>query len=98
MILVDLWAEWCEACKDMDIQTFSNPKIIEHINTNNWLVVKVDMTKIDENTQAILDEYKVQGLPTLIIIDPEDKDNPKLLTGFVGPKTLMQHMIKWKKN
>ncbi len=33
-ILIDLYTDWCGWCKQMDNTTFSNPVIIEYINSN----------------------------------------------------------------
>ncbi len=88
-ILVDLWAEWCESCKEMDIKTFSNPQIKKALVQNQWILVKIDLTNTTDKTDEILQKYKVQGIPTLIILTPYTEPKSRLLSGFVGPKKLM---------
>ncbi|MBB6460690.1 thioredoxin family protein [Flammeovirga kamogawensis] len=40
-IVVDVYTDWCTWCKKMDRKTFSDPKIIEYMNTN-FYAVKLD--------------------------------------------------------
>lgn len=37
-VLVDMYTSWCGWCKVMDKKTFTDPKIIEHLNKNFVLV------------------------------------------------------------
>lgn len=32
--LVDIYTDWCQVCKSMDKTTFSDPKIVDYINTH----------------------------------------------------------------
>lgn len=38
MIIVDVYTDWCGWCKKMDKETFTDPKVIEYINTNFYAV------------------------------------------------------------
>lgn len=70
-MLVDITASWCGWCKKMDRETFTDPKVIELINTH-FVPVKlwgdsekelnIDGYKITEKNLAI-NEFKVSGFP-----------------------------------
>lgn len=92
-LLIDFWAEWCEACKKMDADTFSDSRVIAHLKENNWLLLKLDLTESNEKNDDIQKRYEIHGLPTLTIIPSEsqsDKSSWTTLTGYTSPDTLMQ--------
>lgn len=40
-IIIDVYTDWCGWCKKMDASTFSDPKVVEYINTH-YYAVKLD--------------------------------------------------------
>ncbi len=68
-ILVDGWADWCIACKEMDATVFQDKDVISELQ-KNWVLVKLDLTEINEATEALTEKYQMPGLPTLVLIPP----------------------------
>ena len=62
-ILVEFWATWCEACKAMDEQVYSDPSVAEAMR--KVLPVRVDVDR-DASTAR---RYKVSATPTLVLVD-----------------------------
>lgn len=58
-VLVDFYADWCGPCKTM-------APILQQVATENAGKVKVIKIDVDKN-QAIAQQYRVQGIPTLIL-------------------------------
>lgn len=69
-ILIDSWAEWCVACKKMDVTTFKDPRVVKHIKDNNWVLLKLDLTYINDRTEELQEKYHIGNLPTLLLIRP----------------------------
>ena len=67
-MLIDMWAEWCTACKEMDAKTFSDDKVIAILREKKWVLLKLDLTKANEKTKKIQEKYKLSGLPSLVLI------------------------------
>ena len=62
-ILVEFWATWCEACKGMDDDVYSDPAVA-HAMTK-VLPVRIDIDR-DPRTAR---RYDVSATPTLVLID-----------------------------
>lgn len=79
-ILIDMWAEWCEACKKMDVTTFMDPRVRGEI-ASHWTMIKLDLTEGNAQDEAIQTKYELQGLPTLVMMRPDaDLKTRKMLT------------------
>lgn len=66
-VLVDYYADWCTDCKRMDAGTYSEAEIIKAFSA--WQLIKIDVTKVDDKSQAAKDFYKVFGPPATLFID-----------------------------
>ncbi len=95
-VLIDMWAEWCEACKKMDATTFKDSLILEEVE-RYWIPLKLDLTELDEKSEKIQSHYNVQSLPTLVLSSPtKDHTRYKNLGGFVSAGELIQHLAEYR--
>lgn len=90
-ILIDFWAEWCEACKKMDVSTFADDRVLEHALIKKWVFLKLDVTENSEANDSFLKRYNVMSLPTLVLISPT-KERQKRLEGYVSGAKLVNAM------
>lgn len=90
-ILIDGWAEWCEACKKMDATTYVHPQVIEELS-KHWVLVKLDFTEMTDDQVALSEKYDMQGLPVTLLL-PHDGDlgQQKRLTGYLSHEELLTH-------
>lgn len=97
-ILVDGWAEWCEACKKMDVTTFVDPAVVKEI-TENWVALKFDLTEpTDENTN-IQERYDLPGLPTLTLLPPNADFKAKVaISGYSSAEKLLETLKTQRSN
>lgn len=86
-LLVDFTATWCGACKQLDRETFSAPKVLPEMA--RFVAVKVDATNDDDpGVGATLAQFKVMGLPTVVIFDSSGREALRY-TDFVGPEAFL---------
>lgn len=83
-VLLDLYADWCVACKEFEHKTFSDPAVRERFG--QMVLLQADITANDDADIELLNGLNVLGLPTLIFFDREGKElTGQRVTGFMGP-------------
>ncbi len=93
-IIVDAWAEWCEACKKMDVTTFAEPDVISEI-TARWTPLKFDLTESSDSNNEIQERYQLPGLPTLTLLPPGGALARKIqITGYASAPSLLEALRK----
>jgi thioredoxin:protein disulfide reductase len=65
--VMDFYADWCAACKELDEKTWSVPDVRQE--GARFVAVKMDMTERSQRNKAKQDQYRVPGLPTVIFFD-----------------------------
>ncbi|WP_033136306.1 protein-disulfide reductase DsbD [Aeromonas finlandensis] len=83
-VLLDLYADWCVACKEFEHKTFSDPAVRERFS--QMVLLQADVTANDDAGIELLNSLNVLGLPTLIFFDREGQElTGQRVTGFMGP-------------
>lgn len=90
-LIIDFWAEWCAACKKMDVSTFSDERFIKEAQKYNTIYLKIDVTQSNEENTKLLEKYKVQGLPTIVIIKP-GADQASVVSGYASAARLLNYL------
>lgn len=82
-LVIDFRAEWCAACKELQKHTFSDADVQQSFE--RFVLLAVDATD-DESpaAKALLQKYKVAGLPTVLVIDPNGRELARV-TAFTEP-------------
>ncbi|PKQ73114.1 protein-disulfide reductase DsbD [Aeromonas sobria] len=92
-VLLDLYADWCVACKEFEHKTFSDPAVRERFG--QMVLLQADVTANDDADIALLNSLNVLGLPTLIFFDREGKELAgQRVTGFMGPAEFLQRLAQ----
>ncbi|MDP4488875.1 protein-disulfide reductase DsbD [Pseudoalteromonas piscicida] len=95
--IVDLYAEWCVACKEFEKYTFPKPEV--QTQFKDYELLKLDLTKANDNTQEIMEAFTVFGLPTILIFDSQGNEMPAhRITGFLDAKDFAAHLEKAKQD
>ncbi|MEV3811880.1 protein-disulfide reductase DsbD [Aeromonas allosaccharophila] len=90
-VLLDLYADWCVACKEFEHKTFSDPAVRERFG--QMVLLQADVTANDDADIELLNSLNVLGLPTLIFFDREGKElTGQRVTGFMGPAEFLDHL------
>ena len=96
LVMLDLYADWCVACKEFEKETFSDPSVQKAFG--DMLLLQVDMTKNSEENRALMAKYKVLGLPTILFFNRDGKEiEGSRVNGFMPPVQFLQWIEKISK-
>ena len=96
LVMLDLYADWCVACKEFEKETFSDPRVQKTFG--DMLLLQVDMTKNSEENRALMTKYKVLGLPTILFFNQDGKEiEESRVNGFMPPVEFLQWIEKISK-
>ena len=97
LVMLDLYADWCVACKEFEKETFSDPSVQKAFG--DMLLLQVDMTKNSEENRALMTKYKVLGLPTILFFNQDGKEiEGSRVNGFMPPIEFLQWIEKISKS
>lgn len=93
-VLVDVYADWCLPCVEMDHVTFRHPDVVKALS--NVVTLRVDATReITPDAEQLLGKYRVYGAPTVLFFDRTGRERTELrLTGFVKPDEFLERLAQ----
>lgn len=62
-VMLDLYADWCAACHQLEQETFSHPGVQQQLA--HYRLLRVDLSNMDAEQRALLAELQVTGLPAI---------------------------------
>ncbi|MEZ6952877.1 MULTISPECIES: protein-disulfide reductase DsbD [Aeromonas] len=92
-VLLDLYADWCVACKEFEHKTFSDSEV--RARFADMVLLQADVTANDDADVDLLNGLNVLGLPTLIFFDRDGNEvSGQRVTGFMGPAEFLGQLDK----
>jgi thioredoxin:protein disulfide reductase len=91
-VMVDLYADWCIACKEFEEYTFPDKAVQQALA--NTLMIQIDLTDMgtDANVEFMAD-FEVFGLPSILFFDLNGKElTTKRVTGFMSAEPFSAHV------
>lgn len=94
-LLVDVYADWCIPCKELDKVTFSDPAVGRE--AGRFVALKLNLTQISPNSEAARakEQFAIQGVPTIMFLDAAGNEKRSLrLEGFEKPELFLKRLGK----
>ncbi len=90
-VMIDFFAEWCAACKELDRATYVAPQVVSE--AQRFVRIKVDGTNGQDALDALYQRFGVEGLPTVAFVSSRGEilAHPRV-TGFLGPEEFLEEM------
>jgi thiol:disulfide interchange protein DsbD len=90
-VMLDLYADWCVACKEFEKYTFSDKQVQTALQ--NTLLLQADVTRNNAQDKALLQHLQVLGLPTIVFFDAQGQEHPaQRVTGFMDAPAFAAHL------
>jgi thioredoxin:protein disulfide reductase len=81
IVMLDFYADWCVACKEMELFTFSDARIQAALK--NAVLLQADVTKNTEDDATLLKHFSLFGPPGIIFFDSKGEELKSLrVIGF----------------
>jgi thioredoxin:protein disulfide reductase len=86
-MIIDFWADWCAACKELDRTVWSDASVLQE--TRRFVALKLDGTSDNPAFEGAVKKYGVVGLPTVVLIDSRGRELPDRIMGAVPESEML---------
>ena len=87
-VMLDLYADWCVACKQFEEQTFSDPQVQQRLL--RYHLLRVDVTDPLPPQRELLETLQVSGLPAILFFGEAEHPLARV-DGFLPPEMFLRH-------
>lgn len=89
-VMVDLYADWCVACKEFEKYTFPDQRVVEALSETVWM--QIDLTDNTPDNLEFQEKFGIVGLPTIMFFNTQgDELNKARVTGFMKAAAFASH-------
>ena len=90
-VMVDLYADWCVACKEFEAYTFPEPVVIDALSDTVWM--QIDLTNNTPTNLAFQEHFDILGLPTILFFNTNGEEiHQSRITGFMKAEPFAAHV------
>ncbi len=89
-VIIDFWADWCTACKELDKTAWADARV--QAAAGRFVTLKMDGSQDTDAFQKIFDKYGVVGMPTVVFIDSSGREVPQRITGAIAAEEMLKYL------
>jgi len=91
-VMLDLYADWCIACKEFEKYTFSDSMVQKALDNSVLLQIDLTDTGAKKNVE-LMEHFSVFGLPSILFFDLQGKElSQQRITGFMEAEEFSAHI------
>lgn len=89
-VMLDFYADWCIACKDLEKNVLINPVVKKQLQ--NFILLRVDMTKLNQNHKQLMQTLNVIAPPTFIFFKDGNELKQQRIVGELNTNAFNKHL------
>jgi thiol:disulfide interchange protein DsbD len=90
-VMLDFYAEWCTACKELEHTTFADRAVRAALS--EFVLVQADVTANTEDVKRLSKKFGIFGPPAIVFFDENGRNlDAKKLIGYKAPETFLKHL------
>lgn len=90
-VMLDLYADWCVACKEFEKFTFPAPAVVDALSNTVWM--QIDLTDNTPVNLSFQDYFSILGLPTILFFNQQGEElKSARVTGFMKAEPFADHV------
>lgn len=87
-VMLDFYADWCVACKELELRTFADPRV--QSRAARAVLLRVDVTDNGADARALLKRFGLFGPPGVLFFDPAGPERQHArVIGFQDAETFL---------
>ena len=91
LVLLDFYADWCISCKEMEVNTFTNPEANKELK--QFVLVQADVTANSPENQALLKRFGLFGPPGILIFNQNSEElKDQRVIGYMPPQRFIERL------
>jgi thiol:disulfide interchange protein DsbD len=87
LVLVDIYAEWCAQCKELDEKTWPDASVKAWVE-KNAVPIRIDT---DKQRPDLAKKLEIRSYPSVILLDGDGKEMGRIL-GFHQPDAMLEFL------
>ncbi|MBI5329139.1 MAG: protein-disulfide reductase DsbD [Betaproteobacteria bacterium] len=91
-VMLDFYADWCISCKEMESDTFSDPKVRDRLK--DVVLLQADVTGNTPDDKALLARFKLFGPPGILFFDKDGQEIAYRVIGYEKPAPFLASVDK----
>ena len=90
-VMIDLYADWCVACKEFEKYTFTDSRVIDALDNTVWM--QIDLTDNTPVNLTFQEHFDILGLPTILFFNESGEElTSGRVTGFMKAEPFANHV------
>jgi thiol:disulfide interchange protein DsbD len=90
-VMLDFAADWCVACKELEHDTYTDPKVQAALS--GAVLLQADVTANDDDDKALYARFGLYGPPGVIFFGSDGKELANYrVVGYLGPDDFLKRV------
>jgi thiol:disulfide interchange protein DsbD len=90
-VMLDFYADWCVSCKQLERETFSDPRVRAQLRDS--VLIQADVTAYDADDKALLDRFGLYGPPAILFFGRDGREQRGFrVIGFIAADAFQPHI------